>query len=215
MIKNIFFDFDGVITESVNVKTDAFHKLYLPYGEEIAQQVVNHHKANGGMSRFEKFKLYHRDFLKTEISKNQIDRLAKKFSDLVKNAVIESSEVEGATSFLKRYFKKYKCFVITGTPTSEAREIIKYRGLDLYFKGVFGSPEKKDYWCKFILSKYNLFVEETVFVGDALADYNAATTYGITFFLREYAENQQLFSQIANIHRFKNYYEFEILLAKL
>ena len=30
-IKNIFFDFDGVIAESVNAKTDAFEEMYLPY----------------------------------------------------------------------------------------------------------------------------------------------------------------------------------------
>ena len=55
MVKNIFFDFDGVIADSVNVKTEAFEKIYLPYGKEIAEKVINHHRENGGMSRFEKF----------------------------------------------------------------------------------------------------------------------------------------------------------------
>lgn len=39
MIKAIFWDFDGVIAESVNVKTEAFYNLYLPYGIEIAEKV--------------------------------------------------------------------------------------------------------------------------------------------------------------------------------
>ena len=56
MITEIFFDFDGVLAESVQVKSDAFFKLYLPYGEEVAQKALNHHINNGGMSRFEKFK---------------------------------------------------------------------------------------------------------------------------------------------------------------
>ena len=38
IIKNIFFDFDGVLAESVNVKTQAFHDLYLPFGEGIAKK---------------------------------------------------------------------------------------------------------------------------------------------------------------------------------
>ena len=57
MIKTIFFDFDGVILNSVNVKTEAFRDMYKQYGDDIAQKVVNHHLANGGVSIFEKFRL--------------------------------------------------------------------------------------------------------------------------------------------------------------
>ena len=59
-IKNIFFDFDGVIAESVSAKTDAFKELYLPYGGKIANEVVQYHIKHGGVSRFEKFR-YKRD----------------------------------------------------------------------------------------------------------------------------------------------------------
>ena len=52
------FDFDGVIAESVSAKTDAFREMYLPYGEEIANQVVDYHINHGGVSRFEKFKYW-------------------------------------------------------------------------------------------------------------------------------------------------------------
>ena len=50
MIKAIFWDFDGVIADSVNVKTDAFYELYLPYGKNIAEKVKEYHLANGGFS---------------------------------------------------------------------------------------------------------------------------------------------------------------------
>ena len=55
MIKNIIFDFDGVILDSVNIKTEAFYKLFEQYGSKIANQVVDYHIINGGMSRFKKF----------------------------------------------------------------------------------------------------------------------------------------------------------------
>ena len=48
--KNIFFDFDGVIAESVRAKTDAFMEMYLPYGKEVAKQVLEFHINNGGVS---------------------------------------------------------------------------------------------------------------------------------------------------------------------
>ena len=62
MIKGIIFDFDGVIVESVNIKTIAFKKIYKKYGNEIVNKVVDHHLSNGGMSRFEKFNYYHKNF---------------------------------------------------------------------------------------------------------------------------------------------------------
>ena len=63
MLKGIIFDFDGVIAESVQVKSDSFAALYKPYGLDIVKKVVEHHEANGGMSRFYKFRLYHESFL--------------------------------------------------------------------------------------------------------------------------------------------------------
>ena len=58
MIKGIIFDFDGVIAESIQMKTDAFATLYSDNGADIVQRVVSHHEANGGMSRFDKIKYY-------------------------------------------------------------------------------------------------------------------------------------------------------------
>ena len=51
-IKAIIFDFDGVIVESLDIKTGAFKKLYEVFSEEIATKVVNHHLINGGISRY-------------------------------------------------------------------------------------------------------------------------------------------------------------------
>ncbi len=61
-ITNIFFDFDGVIAESVSAKTDAFKEMYLPYGEKIAEEVVDYHIKNGGVSRYEKFRHWEKKF---------------------------------------------------------------------------------------------------------------------------------------------------------
>ena len=57
------FEKAGGQAESVHIKTQAFYNMYVRYGEEIADQVVIHHKENGGMSRFEKFPYYHKTFL--------------------------------------------------------------------------------------------------------------------------------------------------------
>ena len=59
----VFFDFDGVIPDSVYVKTKPFAKIFRHYGPEVEQAVVDHHLANGGVSRFEKFEYYYTHIL--------------------------------------------------------------------------------------------------------------------------------------------------------
>ena len=59
----VFWDFDGVIKDSVPVKTEAFRKLFLSYGADITDKVVKHHLANGGVSRFKKIPYYFKEYI--------------------------------------------------------------------------------------------------------------------------------------------------------
>ena len=180
-IKAIIFDYDGVIAESVNVKTEAFTEMYRPYGENVMQKVIEHHEANGGISRFEKFRIYHKEFLGLEIDQLKIDQLAMQFSELVLQKVIESPYVKGAFEFLVKNYKKYDYYISTGTPTEEIEKILKIKKIRRFFKEVYGSPEKKDVHVQNILNRYNYNKYEVIFIGDALSDRDAARKNGIGF----------------------------------
>ena len=43
-IEAIFWDFDGVIADSVDVKTRAFEEMFTPYGEAVLKQVIEDHR---------------------------------------------------------------------------------------------------------------------------------------------------------------------------
>ena len=61
LIKNssvVFWDFDGVIKDSVDIKSIAFEKLFSIYGTKISKKVRAHHEKNAGVSRFDKIPLY-------------------------------------------------------------------------------------------------------------------------------------------------------------
>lgn len=62
-IDAIFFDFDGVILESVDIKGWAFGKLFENYPQHV-DEIVAFHFANGGMSRFDKFRYIYKKYLK-------------------------------------------------------------------------------------------------------------------------------------------------------
>lgn len=79
MKKAIVFDFDGVILESMDVKTRAFRDLFEDYPEHN-DEIVRFHLDNGGMSRFEKFRIIYRDILSLPLSESEFERLSTKFS---------------------------------------------------------------------------------------------------------------------------------------
>lgn len=193
MIKNILFDFDGVICESVDIKTEAFYEMYLPYGEEIAQKVKKHHIANGGMSRYDKFQHYEKEFLGKTLTNEKMEDLSSKFSSLVKTKVIAAPFVKGALEFLKEYSQNYKCFIVSATPMDEMIEIAKAKQIDQYFQEIYGSPQNKIEWGKYILKSYKLQASETLFIGDAMSDFNAAHSNDMHFLLRKTDGNEILF----------------------
>mgnify|MGYP001465768529 CR=1 FL=1 len=151
MVKAIIFDFDGVILESVNVKTEAFSDIYRQYGTRIVDKVIEHHSQHGGISRFEKFKLYHNEFLGINLTSNELNKLTNTFSNIVLDKVIASPYVKGAYEFISKNHMKYKYFISTGTPQDEINKILIKKKIDIFFKGVYGSPEKKESHVKNIL----------------------------------------------------------------
>ena len=210
-IKNIFFDFDGVIAESVSAKTDAFNEMYLPYGKDIADKVVEYHKLHGGVSRYEKFIHFHKEFLNETIDQEKVDKLANEFSNIVLNKVINSKEVLGANYFIEKYYKKFKFWIITGTPTTEIKLIVEKRKLINFFTGIHGSPKNKRYWTEYLIKINKLNRDETIFLGDATTDLDAADFSKTHFALRENEENKEIFKDFKGL-RFKNFYELEKIL---
>ncbi len=214
-INTLFLDFDGVIAESVDIKTQAFADLYRPFGEAIAAQAVAHHRSHGGMSRFEKFRIYHKQFLGLELSEQEVQDLANRFSELVTEAVIASPLVAGVVEFLEKYKNEVNYYVITGTPTEEIRTIIKGKGLNHLLASAFGSPEKKEFWVSSILQDSKLSADTCMFLGDAMADYTAAQLNGMAFALRMTADNTTLFQDHKDIMRFHDFNDFDRQFAQL
>jgi phosphoglycolate phosphatase-like HAD superfamily hydrolase len=214
VIKTILWDFDGVIAESVNVKTEAFHEMYLPFGEEIARKVVEHHMANGGVSRFEKFRIYHDSFLNIKLSSQDIDCMAQSFSELVLNKVVASPYIPGVMDFIKNNQTKYQHYIISGTPHKEMKVIVARRNLSSYFNDVMGSPRTKSEWIKDLVSNGEIEVGSSVFIGDATTDYNAANETGMKFILREVDYNKGIFLNYTGI-RVDNFIGFNKIIEAL
>jgi len=195
MIKAIIFDFDGVILESLDVKTEAFKRLYKPHGSSISNKVAEHHIANGGVSRYEKIKIYHKEYLGKDIDDNTLGEIAQHFSEMVVDEIIKVPFVGGAKQFIKDNYKRYLMFISSATPTKELKYICRKRKISKYFQGIFGSPNSKSKHISFIMDNWSLNNNEIVFIGDSSSDLNAAKTHNLTFIARVSSVSNNLLNE--------------------
>ena len=180
MIKVIILDFDGVILESMDIKTNAFRKLFNDYPGHL-DAIVDYHIRNGGVSRYKKFSYIYNNILKLPLDEDKLKELGEKFSHLVLQEMLRCPFVHGVQEFLDEYSKRLKLFIASGTPQEELHLIVKERGLLDYFKGVYGTPALKTEIIWHILDEECIKKEEAIFVGDALSDYEDAKKVGIPF----------------------------------
>ena len=194
--KTIFWDFDGVIKDSIMVKSDAFEQLFLPFGEEVVARVREHHEANCGMIRFEKLPIY-LNWAGEEVTAGLIDEYARKFSQLAKQKVINSEWVDGISDYLERNYNRQHFFLITATPQLEIENIIDKLYISKYFKQIIGSPTNKKDGIKNIIVNYSIKTEESIMVGDSVSDYEAAVLNQTAFVLRQTNLNQDLQNKLS------------------
>jgi len=180
-IEAIFWDFDGVIADSVDVKTRAFEEMFAPLGQPILDQVIEHHRQHGGISRVEKIDYSYRHFIGQPLSPGELEEKCQVYGGIVKQQVIDAALIPGAEDTLARLHEQIPMFVISGTPEDELLEISNRRNLSHYFRRVLGSPVHKAEHVENLLHEFDLNRTHCVFIGDALTDLEAAEKTGTHF----------------------------------
>jgi len=195
MIRVIIFDFDGVIVESVDIKTKAFTRLFEKENKSITEKIINYHINNTGISRYEKFGYIYKEFLKRPLSDIEFQKLCNNFANLVIDAVVNAPYVEGAREFLEDYGSLYSFFIASATPQGEIEEIAYKRNIDRFFKRIYGAPNKKTDVIREIIISENIKPSESLYIGDAISDYMAARDNAINFVAR-INNNESIFTDI-------------------
>lgn len=213
MISVVICDFDGVLVESVDVKTQAFAKLFDNQPEDIIRKIIAYHEENGGVSRYEKFKYFYKHFLKKPLDDKTLMKLGAKFSDIVLEEVINAPYVKGAKETLEFLYKEIPLFVASGTPHDELLTIISERKMGKYFKGVFGSPKAKSLIITQVIREEKVMPENVVMVGDAMSDYRSAVETGVNFVGRE-RNGSNIFTGL-DIHKINDLTGLKSLISRI
>lgn len=183
--KHIIFDFDGVLAETNFIRFTGFELLFKDYPSDQVNRLVKYAKSNGGISRYEKIRLFFEQIRQEPISDDRAQLLAKRYSDLVKEKVADAEPVRGSLEFLNRYHRDYDFAVVSGSDQEELREICRVRKIDHFFVEILGSPTAKESNIAFLLAKTGWNRKECLFVGDSINDYDAAQKNDIDFVARD------------------------------
>jgi phosphoglycolate phosphatase-like HAD superfamily hydrolase len=187
----VFWDFDGVVKESVSVKTAAYERLFEPFGVNIAARVREHHECNGGMSRFEKIPLY-LEWAGQAATRAEVGRICELFSAAVRQAVIDSAWVPGAREYLRDNHERQHFALISATPQKEIEDILRALDIACWFREVHGAPTPKAVAIAAVLARWACRPEDALLIGDSESDSKAAAMTGVHFLLRRTALNVAL-----------------------
>ncbi len=187
----LFWDFDGVIKDSVTVKSLAFEQLFLPYGREVADRVRQHHEAHGGVSRFEKMPIY-LAWAGEPVSAERIQDFCDRFSQLVRQAVINAAWVPGVREYLQAHHTRQRFILMTATPQEEVQQILHALKISHCFREVHGAPTPKATAIRDVLERLQCPPEQALVVGDSEADLDAAEANNVAFMLRRTPLNRSL-----------------------
>lgn len=186
-----FFDCDGVILDSNEIKSSVFFESALPFGQDVAERFLKFHQENGGISRFEKIKYLYQQILKESPTQAAIDEMISRVSVIMKRRLLDADLIPGIIPFLESLDTKAQKFVVSASMESELREIFEHKGLSRFFDGIYGSPR----------TKYDIIENlgvggRSVFFGDSKLDYMVADQFKMDFVF------------ISGVSEFKNWREF-------
>ena len=191
----LVFDCDGVVLNSNTIKTEAFRRVTLPFGEPASSALVNFHTQNGGVSRYAKFQHFVDSILPTHLPDVVVgDRseflhsLLAGFATEVKAGLMECEVAPGLTE-LHQAMPDTRWFIVSGGDQAELREVFEQRGLAYYFDGgIYGSPKDK-YSIVADLLETGEMQRPGLFLGDSRLDHEVAQAFDLDFvFVHQWTE---------------------------
>ncbi len=182
-LKNLLWDFDGVILDSNHVRNEGFETVLKDFPSGQVEALLNFHKANGGISRYYKFRYFFEEIRNEKKSEQELQVYFDSFTQIMRKRLLDKSLlIKETTHFIMKKYTQYQMHIVSGSDQNELRFLCNYLELEKYFHSINGSPTPKGELIKNVMEHGNMHSYETLMIGDAINDYDAARLNGIHFF---------------------------------
>src|SRR5690606_2904562 len=81
--KVILWDFDGVIIDSMEIRSAGFRDVLRDYPSDQVEELIDFHLRNGGLSRFVKFRYFVDKIRKEKVDETVLVSWAKEYSEIM------------------------------------------------------------------------------------------------------------------------------------
>jgi phosphoglycolate phosphatase len=181
-ISAVIFDFDGVILDSVSLKTELFVRCY---GNEPSKEQKAHIREyqarHGGVGRGEKFTYFERALFNREPTPDSVARLSRLYGDFLATEIEACHYLPGALTFLDALHGKMPVHLVSGTLHEDLVRILDQRSLTRFFTAVIGSPTRKIDAFQHIIRTAGYDPAAVLAIGDSVTELEAAEATGTQF----------------------------------
>ena len=182
-MKVLFFDFDGVILDSMSVREMGFREIFKAEDASLVERLISYHHVNGGLSRFHKIRYFYEEILEQSISEEQVQLLANEFSNLMKKHLLDPQRlIKPTIEFIRQQEAGMPMHIVSGSEANELRYLCSKLELDSLFLSIDGSPTPKPELVCQVIDGRGYIAEECALIGDSINDYQAAIANGVSFY---------------------------------
>lgn len=209
----LIFDCDGVIFDSNRLKIEAMKTALEEQGSYSLKEVeicVAYFSNNFGMSRNHHVHHFVSELLELSAGSQQhaFASILQSYTDRCYDLYMKSALTPGFIELMDKV--SVPCFVVSGSLEEELIRVFSARGIEHYFKGIYGSPKRKTEIVEGICGNYPF--ENIIMVGDAVSDFNAATDNGIDFlFYAPFSNVPAQMLQLSKEHGFPACYDYKTI----
>lgn len=180
----ILWDFDGVIINSNQVREFGFREVLKDYPAHQVEELLSYHNANGGLSRYVKFRHFFEMIRGETVTNERVNQLALAFSEIMLRQLPNRDLlIEDSVNFINESFNRgIEQHIVSGSDQKELRKLCGQLEISKYFTSIQGSPESKTNIVKQLVSNMHNYRNDVCLIGDSINDFQAARDNRIAFF---------------------------------
>lgn len=172
----LIFDFDGVITDTNELKGEILSSLLKEHLNQDSLEVMNYHLHNPQLRIKDKIRHFGPNLSIEAIEKIELELRARVLNQ--SNDVL----LPGAAEVLPQLASRYFLSIASAAPGREIKEILSRHSLLSHFRAIAGNLEvKSDYLVQRNERLQSEGIRLAWYVGDALSDEKAAEMAGVPF----------------------------------